>query len=231
MSLLLRGVSGVTPRIELVRSPLGDGLRGGNYRYPDGVEEPTDATAVQLRLIHYDGPSRRFTAEEMAPALAMSAVEVHEADAFADADAFLAHLHSAVIDHGDDVHSYTSDGLTVGLNESADRKLGAPATCPENQIDSPYVCANNTGVVELDDARVTASVAAPLTLVHPPASTDYVILHIANQPPADLTFSLGGRSVEIPDAGFGRFTVHTGDDEWRVERFEWGAEQRDGRQL
>ena len=153
----------------------------------------------------------------------MSAIEVHEQDAFADATAFNEHLSEA------EISSETIDGIlnatyksgehAVSLNDHRHFIEGSPDTCPQTQVDSPYVNATTHGTVSLGDAKVVASEPVPLTLVKTPKTHEYIILQIANQPVVDLVFSAGDKKVEIPKAGFGRYTVRQDGTEFRVERF------------
>lgn len=221
--IFLRGIDGIETRMEIVRTRAKDAMCREPC-LPAGVEvEPGSVMSLQFRLIHYEGPARNFSFAELESALAMSAIEVHEANVFPSMEAFHAHLQRAEIRHEGCEHVYVSaDNMTVELNEDRDPTRGAPKTCPADLVESPYVCANNTGVVVLGNARLEASQPTPLTLVHAPDSDKYVILHIANQPAVDLTFSINDHSINILNAGFGRYIIHPAGSTFTVERFTMG---------
>lgn len=228
----MRGVQGIEPRIEITRCPASDGIRHDSYRWPEGVTSPEEHTMLQLRIVHYQGETRSFTAEELRPALAVSAIEVHGEDSFSDAAAFFDHLGRAesssdkkwneTKECDETVIRYSSAGRSLELNDNRHHLEGSPDICPRTQVDSPYVNSTVTGSVRLGDANVEASEPVPLTLVKTPRSAVYVILQIANQPIVDLTFSIGDKSIEIPNAEFGRYSIYTHKSEWRVERLTLG---------
>ncbi|MDP6358214.1 MAG: hypothetical protein QF473_24060 [Planctomycetota bacterium] len=231
--VFLRGAEGIEPRIEITTSPASDGIRYDGYYWPEGVSPPADHKMLQLRMIHYEGESRSFTADELCPAFAVSAIEVHDEDAFPDAAAFFEHLQKVQISietnwseskkEDETVIGYSSHCHSLELNDSRHFLEGSPRTCPKTQVDSPYVNSTVTGSVSLGEAKVDASEPVPMTLVKTPRSEAYVILQIANQPIVDITFSIGKKSIRIPNAEFGRYTVYTGKQEWRVERFALGG--------
>jgi hypothetical protein len=231
--VFLRGIQGVDPSIEITRCPASDSIRFDHYIWPEDATPPAEHTVLQLRMIHYQGESRFFAADALSPAFAVSAIEVHDEDAFPDAAAFFKHLRTAESfietkwneskERDETLIGYSTTGRALELNDDRHFLEGSPDTCPQTQVDSPWVNSTVTGSVVLGQARVEASEPVPMTLVKTPHSDVYVILQIANQPVVDLTFSIGDKSIEIPDAPFGRYTISTHETDWLVEKFTYGV--------
>lgn len=193
--IVMAGVQGFEAEAELSAKTFAeisyDG-KGGRY--------DADKPLTALEMFSCRGPERSLTHDDLKPALALAAVEVHPRSAFENAQAFADHLRRAEVQRDDDAAIYTNSGRRVELPLDFATPID---DCPTNDAEGPNYVQNRTGRLELHGATVASDSATPLGLAVTPSGNEYVLLHLGDHP-VTVRFRCGDYEATVEDFDFGR---------------------------